>query len=85
MLLKYCFLSQKGLNPLLNNKMFNVTQLIAFVDDKLNVAKMAISLLDRVENTMAKGENSGYQHFLLFQRCFPKHSSLGSLKFKIMW
>ena len=27
---------------------------------------MTISLSERVENTMGKGENAGYQHFLLF-------------------
>ena len=35
-----------------------------------------ISLLDRVEDTVGKGENAGYQHFLLFLQCFPKPSSL---------
>ena len=33
---------------------------------------MMISLFDRVENTVGKGENTGYQHFLLFLKCFPK-------------
>ena len=41
---------------------------------------MTISLYDRVENTVGKGENAGYQHFLIFPQCFPKPSSLGSLK-----
>ena len=27
---------------------------------------MMISLLDKVENTLGKGEIAGYQHFLLF-------------------
>ena len=31
---------------------------------------MMISLYDRVENIVGKGENSGYQHFLLFPQCF---------------
>ena len=31
---------------------------------------MTISLLDRVENTEGKGENAGYQHFLLFLSVF---------------
>ena len=26
------------------------------------------------KNIVGKGENSGYQHFLLFQQCFPKAS-----------
>ena len=25
---------------------------------------------DRVENIVGKGENAGYQHFLLFPQCF---------------
>ena len=41
---------------------------------------MKISLYDRVENTVGKGENSGFQHFLLFSQCFPKCYSLLSLK-----
>ena len=28
--------------------------------------KMRISSFDSVENTVGKGENAGYQHFLLF-------------------
>ena len=35
-----------------------------------------ISVLDRVENTVGKGENAGYQDFLLFPQYFPKPSSL---------
>ena len=57
-------------NPLQNNKFFNVTKLKAFADDKLNVAKIMIVLFDREENTLGKGENAGYQHFLLFPQCF---------------
>ena len=41
-------------------------KLRAFAGDKLDVAKMKISLFDRVENTVGKGENAGYQYFLLF-------------------
>ena len=40
-------------------------ELKAFRDGKLNFAKRTISLIDRVENTVGKGENTGYQHFLL--------------------
>ena len=49
----------------------------AFVDKKLNVAKMAISLFDRVENSVGKGENAGLSAFLVFPKCFPKLSSWG--------
>ena len=30
--------------------------------------------LGRVENTVGKGENAGYQHLLLFPQCFKKAS-----------
>ena len=33
---------------------------------------MMISLYDKVENIVGKGENAGYQHFLLFPQCFQK-------------
>ena len=33
---------------------------------------MTISLFDRIGNTVGKGENPGYQHFLLFPQCFPE-------------
>ena len=46
---------------------------------------MTISLFDSVDNTVGKGENAGYQHFLLFSQCFPKPFSLGSLKVGIVW
>ena len=71
--------------PFPNAKISDLTKLKAFADDKLNVAKRMISLFDRVENTVEKGENAGYQHFLLFPQCFPKPSPLGSLKVGIVW
>ena len=58
--------SKPPFNSVPNNKMLDITKLKAFADDKLNIAKMTISLYDRVENTVGKGENAGYQHFLLF-------------------
>ena len=75
----------KILNPLLNNKISDVTKLKAFADDKLNVARMMIPLVDRVENTVGKGENAGNQHFLFFSQCFQKPSSFGSSKVGIVW
>ena len=62
-----------------------MTKLKAFADDNLNVAKMTISVFDREEDTLGKGENAGYQHFLLFPPCFPEHSSLESFKVGIVW
>ena len=68
-----------------NDKISHVTKLKAFADDKLNIAEMMICLLDQVENTVGIGENAGYQHFVLFLQCFPKPSSLGLLKVRIVW
>ena len=62
-------------NPLPNGKILDVTKLKAFADDKLNFAEVTVSVFDRVEKTVGKGENAGYQHFLHFQ-CFSKPSSL---------
>ena len=63
-----------------NDKFLDSTNFKAFADDKSNVGKIIISLLDRVENIVGKGENAGYQHFLLFPHCFQKAASSGSLK-----
>ena len=62
-----------------------MTKLKGFADDKLNIARMMLSLLDRVENTVGQEENAGYLHFLLFLQCFTKPSSLGLLKVGIVW
>ena len=35
---------------------------------------------DMVENIVGKGENAGYQHFLLLPQCFQNPSSSWSLK-----
>ena len=46
-------------NSLPEDKILDVTKLKAFADNKLTVAKMMISLFDRVENAAGKGENDG--------------------------
>ena len=38
-----------------------------------------------VGNIVGKGENAGYQHFLLFPQCFQKTYVTGSLKVRIEW
>ena len=40
---------------------------------------------EMVENIVRKGENNGYQHFLLFPQCVQKVSFSGMLKVEIMW
>ena len=62
----------KVTNSLPNNKILDVTKLRAIAGDKINVAQMMISVFDRVANIVGKGENAGYQHFLLFPQCFRK-------------
>ena len=62
---KPCSVETLKLYPLLNNNFLDMTKLKAFADDKLNISKMTISLCDRVENTVEKEENAGYQQFLL--------------------
>ena len=47
----------------------------AFADDKVNAAQKMKFAFGRIENIAGKGENAGYQHFLLFLQCFQKASS----------
>ena len=63
-----------------NDKTFDATKLKAFADDKINIAQMMISIFDMLENILGKGENAGYQHFLLFPQCLQKASFLGVAK-----
>ena len=39
-------------------------------DDKINQTQILNFVLERVENIVGKGENAGYQHFLLFSQYF---------------
>ena len=52
---------------------------------RINFAEMTKFVLDLVENIVEKGENIGYQHFLLFPQCFHKPSLSGLLKVVIVW
>ena len=51
----------------------------------LKVVKMMTYVIDRVENIVRKGENAGYQHFLLIPQCFQKPSCPRWLKVGIGW
>ena len=57
----------------------------AYADDKLNLAEKLKFVLEKVENILGKGENAGYQHFLLFSQCFQKASFQWLLTVKIAW
>ena len=67
-------LGYASFNSLPNNKILDWSKVKAFADDKFKVAETRISVFDRVENIVGKGENAGYQHFLLFPQCFQKAS-----------
>jgi hypothetical protein len=73
------------MNSLPNDKILGLTKLKAFADDKFNVAKMMISLFDRVENLVEKAVNACCQHFLLLPKCFQKAYSTGLLKVGTVW
>ena len=90
--------SGKGLNfqTLMNSQIMSVTnyQLTkfidrskskAFADGKINVNEKMKFDLGRVENIVGKGENAGYQHFLLFPQRFQKGFFSRSLKVRIVW
>ena len=78
-------LTKRAINTWPNNEILDWFKLKAFADDKINAAETMISLTDRVENIVGKGENAGYQHFLLFRQCFQKSSLSESLKVGIVW
>ena len=72
-------------NSLPNNKFLDWSKLKAFADNKIKLAEKLQFDLGRVENIVGKGENAGYQHFLLFLQCFQKASILQSLKVGTVW
>ena len=58
-----------------------MTKVKTFADDKLNVAKITISLIDRVENTVGKGENAGIKTFEGMVRISLHESIMSFLNF----
>ena len=67
-------------NSGINGKILDWFKLKAFADDKINVTEKLKFVLERQENIVGKGENTGYQHFLLFPQCFQKPDFGGSSK-----
>ena len=63
-----------GLNPLSNDKILEWSKFKAHADNKINVIQNLNLVLEGLENILGKGENTGYQHFLLFRKCFQKAS-----------
>ena len=77
--------NKKNFNSLPNNQFLEWSKLKAFADNKINVTGKLKFVLGLVENIVGKGENAGYQHFLLFPQCFQKSCFLRSLKVGIVW
>ena len=58
------------LNSLSNDKHLDPSKFKPFTDDEINVTVKFKFISGRVEPIAGKGENAGYQHFLLFPQCF---------------
>ena len=58
-----------------NNKILDWSKLKACADNKIKFTENLKFVLGRTENILGKGENAGYQHFLLFPKCFQKPPS----------
>ena len=56
----------------LKEKQYNCRNVTLYQTTNFYAAMMIISVINRVENIVGKGENAGYQHFLLFPQCFQK-------------
>ena len=64
-------------DPLPKDNFSDMTKFKASADEKSTVANIMISVFNRVENIMRKGENVDYQ--------FSMFSFSGLLKVRIMW
>ena len=67
-------------NPLSNDNFLYLSKLKAFAYDKINLTQKLKFVLEKVENIVGKGENAGYQHFLLFPQCFQNPSFIWVVK-----
>ena len=62
-------------NSLSNGKILDWSKFKAHADNKIHMTQNLNFVLGRAENILGKGENAGYQHFLLFSKGFLKASS----------
>ena len=68
-----------------NNKISDQSKLKVLAQDKINMTENLNYFFGRLENIVGKGENAGYQHFLLFPQCFQMDSFSGLLNVEIVW
>ena len=59
-------------NPFPDDKILDWSKLKAFADDKLSVTKMKISVFDRVESIVGKGEIAYTSNFSFFHNVFKR-------------
>ena len=57
-------------NSLQNEKIFKLSKLYGFADDRLNMAQKFEFVSDRVEYIVRRGENAGNKHFLLSRHTY---------------
>ena len=67
----------RDIYPSPDNKILDWSKFKAFADDKINAGEKLKTVYGRVEDIVRKGENVGYQYFLLFSQCFQKSFLLG--------
>ena len=67
-----------------DDKILDWFELEAFADDKLNKYQKLYFVSRRVENIVGKGENPGYEHFILFPQSFQKASLQGLLNLGLL-
>ena len=67
--IKIILIAQR-ISSLPNDKILDQSKFKAFADDKIKVTQKLKFVLRRTENIAGKGENAGYQHFLLFPQCY---------------
>ena len=66
------FYIRQQFNPSHPTKTFDQTKLTAFADDKLRVTKMIISIFDKVENIVGKGEIACTSNFSFSHNVFKR-------------
>ena len=67
-------------NSLPSDKILDESKLKVFADDKIHVNEKSKFVLARVEKIVGKGENAGYQHFLILFTIFSKGFFLRVIK-----
>ena len=76
---------EERLKSLANKKFLDWLKFKGFANDKINVAEKLKFAVQRIEIIVGKGDNAGYQHFLLFPQFFQQPSFSGPLKVGIVW